>query len=617
MEAKNKTEVKDIILMEPKRKELSRWTMWLERNFTEARVFPNAEAFQRLVEGKRIEVRTNSARFIPPSDLSFLDNRREPTAKGLVNAAAFFLSCPANLAQYVRSLSDKEVQLWKLNLKKVYTSDRMLVDATGQSWMKKKNDSFYADYIILTDGEWFKYVYSDSDLERGYGYRLHEAYLYLPPVYRRVFAPLFFPEIKAVPDAHDELPNRRLTVFHSELDLMQGYSSLKDMYRKKVLTVGKKNILITTVKKVLKQVSLKEFFGGDGPNELVYARSIAALTLMTLLFQNHPKGDQPFEDLMKGFVESLNQNQVFLLPLLLSHISGFRSCKLKYSTIPELLEETVSILTRANSGWISVDDIKDSLLIYPADEDSLEILRPRHVIGMYMSNKVTGVNIHLGNHVDELGDPILRGLLFLMGSVGLLELAYEKPKPTDATLYGGLRYVRLTQLGKYAFGIIPSYLPPTVENPQEIFELDDRRLIIRVMKEDNPYEGLLADIAVPIGNHRYRVSNESFLKKCQSKKDVKGKIEFFKHFIYQKKEPAIWKRFFESLLKQCNPLELQDASRYVLYQLDGKDEGLLRLLTTDPVLKTLIIRAEGYRILVEKSNQKQLMERLKAYGYLL
>lgn len=617
MEAKNKKEVKDIILVEPKRKELSHWTTWLERNLSEAGVIPNAKAFRRLVEGKRIEVRSNDARTIPPSDLSFLDNQKEQTTKESVNAAAFFLSCPANLAQYVHSLSDKEVQMWKLNLKKVYTNDRMMVDATGQSWMKKKSDNFYAEYTILTDGDWFKYVYSDSEVERGYGYREHAAYLYLPAEYRRVFAPLFFPEIKAVPDAYDELPNRRLTVFHSELDLMKGYSSLKDMYRKKVLTVGKKNILITTVKKVLKNVPLKEFFGGSGPNELTYARSIAALTLMTLLFQNRPKGDQPLEELMKGFVECISQNQAFLLPMLLPHVSGLRVNKLKFSTIPDLLKETVSVLLRANSGWISVDDIKDSLLIYPTNDDTLQIIRPRHVIGMYMSNKVTGVNIHPGNHVEELGDPILRGLLFLMGSVGLLELAYEKPKPTGATPYGGLRYVRLTQLGKYAFGVIPSYLPPTVENPQEIFELDDRRLIIRITRENNPYESLLADIAVPIGNHRYRVSNESFLKKCQSKKDVKGKIEFFKHFIYQKKEPAIWKRFFESLLKQCNPLELQDASRYILYQLDGKDEGLLRLLTTDPVLKALIIRAEGYRILVEKDNQKQLMERLKAYGYLL
>ena len=97
---------------------------------------------------------------------------------------------------------------------------------------------------------------------------------------------------------------------------------------------------------------------------------------------------------------------------------------------------------------------------------------------------------------------------------------------------------------------------------------------------------------------------------------MKDKIDFFKRFI-SKDIPEVWSEFFESLFRQCHPLKSIGADQYVIYQLDGNNKELIQLLSSDPLLKSIIIRAEGYKILVEKKQQKTFMDKLKAHGYLL
>jgi hypothetical protein len=233
-----------------------------------------------------------------------------------------------------------------------------------------------------------------------------------------------------------------------------------------------------------------------------------------------------------------------------------------------------------------------------------------------LANNDTGELVCLSNLTKHLGIPFLKGLLYLMAGFGLVEVAYRQRNTDDASIFDTLKYVRMTDLGRYVFHFSPTYTPPQNTDTEELFCLDEQRLVIRSLKEDNPYEALLNDTAIAIGNHRYMMNNESFLKNCRSEKDVKDKIDFFKRFI-SKDIPEVWKNFFESLIRQCHPLKAVSADSYVIYQLDGNNKELIQLLSTDPLLKSIIIRAEGYKILVEKKQQKAFMDKLKAHGYLL
>ena len=53
------------------------------------------------------------------------------------------------------------------------------------------------------------------------------------------------------------------------------------------------------------------------------------------------------------------------------------------------------------------------------------------------------------------------------------------------------------------------------------------------------------------------------------------------------------------------------------YQLSQNDKEMIHLVAKDPVLKQLVIKAEGLIIIVMKKDQAKFKNRLKEFGYLL
>ena len=75
-------------------------------------------------------------------------------------------------------------------------------------------------------------------------------------------------------------------------------------------------------------------------------------------------------------------------------------------------------------------------------------------------------------------------------------------------------------------------------------------------------------------------------------------------------------QFFQTLLQHCHPLQ-EDITGYKHYTLQPTNRELIQLVTTDPVLRQLVIRAEGYRIMVKTTDLKKFETQLKKHGYLL
>ena len=381
--------------------------------------------------------------------------------------------------------------------------------------------------------------------------------------------------------------------------------------------MGKTKMLSTTLKKVSAHLCMKEFFEGDKTNPISQLRASTMLPTMALLFEHDKKyKKKAVEDLLRELHILLNLRYSSCVSFLLPHIIGIKSSVISDSTIQSLILSTFSIVLASNYGWISVQNIVDQLLIYPKGINPLQVFEPYVMDKLDLVNNDTGEFVCMSSLTRHLGIPFLKGLLYTMAGLGLLEVAYRPLNTNDASIFDTLQYVRMTDLGRYVFHFSKTYTPPQNPEAEELFHLDEQRLVIRSLKENNPYESLLNDTATPIGNHRYMMSNESFLKNCRNEKDVKDKIDFFKRFI-SKDIPEVWNSFFDSLLRQCHPLKPVCSESYVIYQLDGNNKELIQLLSIDPLLKSIIIRAEGYKILVEKKQQKTFMDKLTAHGYLL
>ncbi len=616
LRGKTKTPKENIILHEPEKKNAKEWENLLNRKYTVPDLQKLAQPFLKLLTKTFVRIQLNNGTVKDASEVLFcLQKKVGRTKMDWLQLTVFFLAEKWNLLHYVQTLEREDVDAWKLIILRLYANNQMLKDATGKSWLAQGTRWYGYEMTPIEESSWFTIVNSAGDKMRRSGYREKEAFFFLLPVFRKVFAPLFFPEVEVIPDTTEELPVQSLFTFQGEADFIRRFPLLQTLYEQEVLVMGSRKMAATTIKKVSKQVKLKEFWEGEEVSaELSGIRTSLVLPVLALLFDTF-SSRKNVETILKEFPKFLSTYYTYLIPILLPDINGIKSNKLSESTVPDLIENVFSMLIRTKSGWISVKKMKESLLVYPEERNSLQIFMSYQLENMDLFNKVTGEYVHLGNLIEHLGIPFLKGLLFLMGGLGMLELAYEYPSVISSSVFHSLQYVRLTELGRYVLGLTSTYTPPLQEE-QELFRLDENRLIIRSLVENNPYETLLQDTAISIGNHRFLMNNDSFLKNCKTEKDVQNKMDFFKQFVCQGNMPEIWSEFFKSLLKQCHPLKVSKGD-YLIYQLDSANKELIHLLTTDPVLKSIIIRAEGYKILVESKNRSKLVERLKTYGYLL
>jgi len=214
--------------------------------------------------------------------------------------------------------------------------------------------------------------------------------------------------------------------------------------------------------------------------------------------------------------------------------------------------------------------------------------------------------------------PFIKGSLFLFAAMGILDLAYDKPdvetmgKTCDSP-YDGLAYIRLSALGAYLLGKAETYTPPLALQAQTI-KLSSSALLIVAGGNADHNAILLGSYAEKIDEEHYKVTYEQFFAGCKSKRELKAKIERFKS-NFSDDIPANWLSFFEELEQKMNPLD-EPESLYV-FKIDPSNTALIQLLARDPILKTKVMKAENYHVLIPKDQWASFKKRLRSFGYLL
>jgi hypothetical protein len=214
--------------------------------------------------------------------------------------------------------------------------------------------------------------------------------------------------------------------------------------------------------------------------------------------------------------------------------------------------------------------------------------------------------------------PYLRGSFFIFAAFGLCDIAYDAPDldqlgRTCYSSWDGLRFVRRTALGDYVCGFSDSYDASKLA-PDTKITLSPDTLLITTEETDNSAAAILDPYTERIGANRFRTDNQIFLKNIRSKKELEGKIALFKQIIGEDLPPN-WAAFFQDMLHKINPFEPVEVA--AILQIPTDNKALIQLIAQDPVLKTLIVKAEGYMIVVPKGNYAAMKRRLQEFGYLL
>ncbi len=214
--------------------------------------------------------------------------------------------------------------------------------------------------------------------------------------------------------------------------------------------------------------------------------------------------------------------------------------------------------------------------------------------------------------------PLMKALLFFFGSLNMVSLAYSEPRneryllsdKSYLSIYDGLTYVRLTDFGAFVLDKEKSFSAGIEKQSAEII-LDETRHLLSLLGEDPVKRLALESVGKRVTTSSYLVDYQSFLKDCSSPKDVQNRIDYFRTHI-SKNPPEIWETFFQSVLARMEPLKIV-KDMYILKV--NPDKDLIALLTTDPVLKKHVIKAENYHLMVGKKQYPTVKKRLAQFGF--
>ena len=607
--------MESIILHMPEEKSFQSLCTRLESRNTKDALQSLADIFLKLMAGKQIDFVDDNNEMLPtPLYVKQLMLSRYQIKGVYVRFCAMMLCDPHNLRTYLSFLPESYVRAYRELLLRHFVPMDELRDKFGIKVKVPSEFRYSWNKRTLLDMPFIEYFYSGYDEHFNYTYSVG-----MLQSMREFFYEALLPGMSKLV-VSDTLP-KGITECCNELSSLQIMPVVEALLERDILEYGTSRFSAASVKKAAKQLGASEFFTKTShPKELALMRNSFLLQTAGIAKKFTRKASMPenIEDKIMFIIMKMLNEKEQTYPMILGHITGLRSSVYRICNGKTIIERILSNIKKLPSGkWVSVDSFINHVFLSNAYYGSLHFVQNSNSNGNFCNKFPREEHtIDFFHQITEMGIPYVRGLLFMLASWGVLDIGCRDFNNTDISPYDSLQYIRLTNLGEYVFDLVETYEKPAMENECAFFELDPERLIIRSLSDNNPYENLLTDTCISIGNHRYKMNEETFLANCHNRTDVVEKIDFFKRYISGDLS-ATWEAFFTSLLNRCKPLTPIDIRNYHLYSISPDNSDLIHLLTSDSILRKLYIRAENYIILVKSENQTKFENRLKSLGYLV
>lgn len=394
---------------------------------------------------------------------------------------------------------------------------------------------------------------------------------------------------------------------------------LQNMYDTGIIERGKVKATATVINKATKMVAPGEFYPEVADKGVATWRTQLLVNAYSSMRNSSPIGMvlsplEAVESMYRLLVSSPSAVYEFVLKLLFSKLTSAVAWGMSYPELVRMLQRLL-VSYAAGDRWLLREGLENELLRDPEGRRDLLFFRSEPLMNAQLKNVWSEIHVTPTTQVEEAGVPMVDTILSLLCAMGILELAYEDDDPRgEASPMPYILAMRLTPLGRYVMGIDKSYQVPKVDDVV-YFEADPDHLVLRSLVEPNPYEPILKDFARPIGSKRFVVDNASFLSGCNSFTDVKRRVDIFRQVLAATELPPNWESFLHRMLMADQGID--SVSGFVVYELDPECSDLIDALVTDSELRRIVVRAEGYRILVDRKNLPDLRRCLARYGYLV
>ena len=424
--------------------------------------------------------------------------------------------------------------------------------------------------------------------------------------------------------------------YNNEKGALEFIEVIEDMLKSNLIEFGKTNEkpLGKTINILKSTTSSQEFFTTKQLNSFstdMLTRAFSYYYWSTKRFQAIPL------DSLREFISLQVENQI---PFFISRIFASHLKKVRYdfyhTSQNQLFDIFGQILNRLpNDGWCSVTDIFD----YCKSNNFRFDFESKYKTSSYFMEcdfTIDDEDDYGELHCDDFYyqilffEPILKALMFYLGALGILELKYNDPisnynikakgKPY-ISVWDGLEYIKLTNLGLYVLGYSKSYVPKVEINKDSYIKFDEYKPIITINKTNTIISAKLELFATIIdnsnmikdGENRYILSYAKIFKDCKTYKALELKIEAF-YKIFDTKPPEIFDIYFDEIKSKSNMLK-KDLKQVVIEL--NNDKRLLNLFMTNKKLQTIIIKASGYRVLVLKDDLPKLTRIVKENGFFI
>ncbi|MEA2100249.1 MAG: hypothetical protein U9P72_08970, partial [Campylobacterota bacterium] len=225
-----------------------------------------------------------------------------------------------------------------------------------------------------------------------------------------------------------------------------------------------------------------------------------------------------------------------------------------------------------------------------------------------------------GNYNVLFFEPIIKASFFYLGALGLFELKYNKPISPYKTVakdkeyistWDSLHYVKITELGKYVFGLVDSYEQKKIEKKSTEIKFDEYKPIITIDSKDTITQAKLEPYTDKYDENRYILSYTKIFRDCKNTKALEIKIDGFYKQI-EANPPQVFKDFFDEIKENQNSLK-KDTKQIVIELKNNKK--LLNLFMKNKKLQELVIKAQGFRVIVLKDDVAKLTKIVKDNGF--
>lgn len=551
-----------------------------------------------------------------PDEIAVMLPRGNHLQKEWERFLAVFLN-ERNFMLLFRNMPEGQLGLWREVAARHYLDEDKASQLLGQPCMKK--DLYYGMAPMNAVLSHY-FIYVRACCRHNDGTAQYRSYICLYPFFQQLALRVFFPQhihVRPLPELPDGVPLER---YNAERVVLSRVSLLHSLYTQQRLETGPNDKMTnTTVVAAQRVTGIAEFFP-EGSLQKKWAHVAAKMVMnaYSVYRRKNARKSLPAnpEEVLKAVVQYVMGERALLLMVVMPYLKGLTVSVMYANNSDRLAIVLQSILATWNDQWLDVDDIVMRLRTIDRDgEDNFMLMDHNRCERMKLKNALTDRYIHTDERVEQMCIPFVKGLLFLMGAFGMVELAYRLPAEGDTSYYSGLRYVRLTTLGRYILGLDDTYTPQPDENERPLFTLDDDHLIIQSLVDDNPLESVVCSFARRITPRLYKVTPQTLLANCATLKDVEGKITSFYRFVCPEPGQA-WTAFFDTMKAHCRPFS-KPADKYELLCVDRDDADLHRLLLAAPDLRHLVVKAEDYLLLVKTADKELLAKTLLKYGYLM